>query len=365
MAVNDRISVLPPPSDNSLKRLGDFDLCDLESVWLILSGASVIDWQRISYQTEELARQFLDAQLFDLTLEADRARMAHIKSGAIDFLRRQFDFPIPRPLQQADMLELLRVASSKGHRQLCACIILKAMHIIHHVDARELQYSIALSDQDLFRLVEERVYRLVGQMLAEGLPITEFVGGRKRRDSIYSKLLSKREAHASTVYDKQRFRIVTRSIDDIMPVLLYLSQRLFPFNYVVPNESINTLIHFRNYCENNPHLRSLSRRMKGAVGDDLSLSDNRFSAESYRIIHFVVDVPVRVPDAILEAAPPHVRALGPIIFGLCEFQMVDCKTEDNNERGDASHASYKDRQRQAVRDRLRMGSASKRRPKKK
>ena len=54
-----------------------------------------------------------------------------------------------------------------------------------------------------FRLIEERVYRLVGQMLAEGLPITEFVGGRKRKDSIYTKLLSKREAHASAVYDKQ------------------------------------------------------------------------------------------------------------------------------------------------------------------
>ena len=196
-------------------------------------------------------------------------------------------------------------------------------------------------------------------MLAEGLPITEFVGGRKRRDSIYSKLLSKREAHASTVYDKQRFRIVTRTIDDIMPVLLYLSQRLFPFNYVVPNESINTLIHFRSYCDANPHLSALSKRTKAAVGDELNLSDNRFSAESYRIIHFVVDVPVRVPESIIEAAPEHVRALGPIIFGLCEFQMVDTTTEDNNERGDASHASYKDRQRQAVRDRLRMGSAGK------
>jgi uncharacterized protein (TIGR04552 family) len=191
-------------------------------------------------------------------------------------------------------------------------------------------------------------------MLAEGLPITEFVGGRKRRDSIYTKLLSKREAHASAVYDKQRFRIVTRSKDDMLPVLLYLAHNLFPFNYVVPGESINTIFHFKSYCDLHPHLHALARKLE--IGDDLTLGDNRFSAQDYRIIHFVVDVPVRVPEAILASAPPDLRALGPIIFGLCEFQMVDSATEEANEKGDASHASYKERQREAVIRRLKLGS---------
>ncbi len=348
---------LPSPAQRAMspiKRLGDFSLMDLGSVWLILQGQSVIDWQRLELTSEEDARLFLETQELDLGLDGDVQRIETIKASAVDFLRRQLEFPIPRPLEQASVVELLRIASGKGHRQLCACVILKAMHIIHHVEARELQYSLALADQDLFRLIEERVYRLVGQMLAEGLPITEFVGGRKRRDSIYTKLLSKREAHASAVYDKQRFRIVTRSRDDILPVLLYLTQNLFPFNYVVPGESINTIFHFKSYCDKHAHLHALARRLE--IRDDLTVGDNRFSADDYRVIHFVVDVPVRVPEAILATAPPDQRALGPIIFGLCEFQMVDSATEEANEKGDASHASYKERQKEAVMRRMKLGA---------
>lgn len=338
-----------------MKRLGDFSLADLRAVSMMLQGESVIDWRRLELQTEDDARLFLSTQEFDLARAQDRQRIETIKASAIDYLRRQVDFPIPKPVADASTLELLQLASGKGHRQLAACVVLKAMHIIHHVEARELQYSLALSDQQLFRLIEERVYRLVGQMLAEGLPITEFVGGRKRKDSIYTKLLSKREAHASAVYDKQRFRIVTRTREDILPVLLYLTHNLFPFNYVVPGESINTIFHFRSFCEQNPHLLALARRL--GIGDDLTPSDNRFSADSYRTIHFVVDVPVRVPDAILATAAPEQRKLGPVVFGLCEFQMADSATDEANEKGEASHESYKERQRLAVMRRLELGQA--------
>ncbi len=328
---------------------------DLESVSLILQGSSVIDWRRLAFEDDDDAAGFLRAQAFEPNDDRDLFRLDQIKESAVEYLRRNFDFPIPRPVERAPLVELLRVASGKGHRQLCACAILKAMHIIHHVEARELLYSLALSDQDLFRLIEARVYRLVGHMLSSGLPITEFVGGRKRRDSIYTKLLSKPDAHASAVYDKLRFRIVTRTREDILPVLLFLSQHLFPFNYVVPGESINTIFHMKSYAEDDGHLRTLVPQSQVNVAHGLNLSDNKFSADTYKIIHFVVDLPVRVPDDVLMAAPPPVQALGPILFGLCEFQMVDRETEERNEHGDASHASYKERQRQAVMNRLKLG----------
>jgi len=341
-----------------LKSLGEFSLTDLESVWLILRGGSVIDWRRLHFQDEAEADAYLASQGYDADRRGDRDRLAQIKAAAIDYLRRQFDFPIPRPVERASVVELLRVASGKGHRQLCACAILKAMHIIHHVEARELLYSLAMSDEELFRLVEQRVYRLVGQMLSDGLPITEFVGGRKRRDSVYTKLLSKREAHASAIYDKLRFRIVTRSKDDLLPVLLYLGRHLFPFNYVVPGETINTMFQFRSYCRDHPHLSALLKKVQQDVADDLKVSENQFSAESYRILHFVVDLPVRVPDDVMLRVAPRVRALGPVVFGLSEFQLVDQQTEEANELGDASHASYKARQREAVMDRLKLGARS-------
>ncbi|MFO0758691.1 MAG: TIGR04552 family protein [Byssovorax sp.] len=350
------------PGVGRLKPIDELTLMELESMRLILRGDSVVDWHRLHFEDEASARAFLESQEFHPDEPADRARLESIKNEAIAYLRRHFEFPIPSPVARASVEELLMLASGKGHRQMCACTILKAMHTIHHLDGRELLFSIPMSDQDVFHLVEEKIYRVIGGMLAAGFPITEFVGGRKNKDSLYTKLLSKSDATAAAIYDKLRFRIVTRSTDDILPVLLYLSERLFPFNYVVPGESINTIFHFRSYCEGRPHLRPMIKEFQTGVDDELTLSDNTFSDQSYRVIHFVVDLPVRLPPDIMEQAPPAAWALGPIIFVLCEFQLIDRVTEAANELGNASHAKYKERQKHAVMRRLKLGTRSMKEP---
>jgi uncharacterized protein (TIGR04552 family) len=217
-------------------------------------------------------------------------------------------------------------------------------------------FRLPVSDRDLFHFVEEKVYRVVGTMLSEGFPITEFIGGRKNLDSTYTKLLSKPEATAAALYDKLRFRIVTRTRDHLLPVLLYLTERLFPYNYVVPGQSTNTIFHFRTYCESNSHLKKMVDRFQGELDDELTPGDNRFSAPTYRVIHFVTDVPLRVPPHLMELAPPGSEALGPIVYMLCEFQLLDAESEGANEGGEASHEAYKARQRDAVRRRLRLGA---------
>ncbi|HEX9296899.1 MAG TPA: TIGR04552 family protein [Polyangiaceae bacterium] len=339
-----------------LKRLDNFTRFDLEAVALILRGASVIDWHRLHISTIEEAHEVIAAQELSPDDPRDRERMEHLKGEAISYLRRHFEFPIPKPIEQASPEDLLLVASTKGHRQVCACSVLKAMHIIHHLDGRELLFTLPLSDQEVFHLVEEKVYRVIGGMLSAGFPITEFVGGRKNKDSLYTKLLSKQDTIAAAIYDKLRFRIVTRTQEDILPVLLYLSHRLFPFNYVIPAESVNTIFHFKSYCEKVPHLAAMIGDMQTALGDDLNPGDNRFSADNYRTIHFVVDLPVRLPRETLELAPSHARTLGSIVYVLCEFQLIDQDTEAANELGEASHARYKERQKSAVMRRLKIGS---------
>ncbi|NUP06554.1 MAG: TIGR04552 family protein [Polyangiaceae bacterium] len=338
-----------------LKRLDEFTPHDLESVRLLLRGDSVIDWHRLNLESEEEARALLEAHEFRPSLAQDRARLDTIRNEAVNYLRRQFDFPIPKPVEDATVEELMLMASGKGHRQTCACAILKAMHIIHHLDGRELLFCLPMSDQDVFHLVEEKVYRVVGGMLSAGFPIVEFVGGRKNKDSLYTKLLSKRDASASQIYDKVRFRIVTRTRDDILPILLYLTQNLFPFSLTLGGESINTIFHFRRYCLDHPHLRSMSKDFQTGADDAFTPSDNQFSDESYRVIHFVVDLPVRLPEETMELAPPSAWSLGPIVFVLCEFQVLDRQTELGNEQGEASHEKYKERQRHAVKRRLKIG----------
>ncbi len=338
-----------------LKRLDEFTLTDLEAVALILRGESIIDWYRLNIQTPQEARQFLAAQELLADDALDRERMDHLRREAVSYLRRQFKFPIPKPIELASPEELLLVASGRGHRQMCACSLLKAMHIIHHLDGRELLFMLPLSDQEIFHLVEEKVYRVVGGMLSAGFPITEFVGGRKNKDSLYTKLLSKQGTIAAAIYDKLRFRIVTRTAADILPILLYLSHRLFPFNYVIPGESVNSVFHFKSFCESHAHLRGLLADLQTGMGEDLTPGDNRFSAGTYRTVHFVVDMPIRLPKELLELAPHQARNLGAIVFVLCEFQLVDQDTEEANEVGEASHSRYKQRQKTAVVRRLKIG----------
>jgi hypothetical protein len=91
------------------------------------------------------------------------------------------------------------------------------------------------------------------------------------------------------------------------------------------------------------------------VDDAFTPSDNLFSDESYRVIHFVVDLPIRLPEETLELAPPAAWSLGGIVFVLCEFQIVDQATEQRNEQGNASHEKYKERQKHAVKRRLKIG----------
>ena len=338
--------------EERLKRIDEFSLADLEAVRLLLRGDSVIDWHRLNFESEEQARDFILAQELRPDDPADRARMEAIKNEAVSFLRRHFEFPIPKPIERASAEELMMIASSSGHRQMCACTVLKCMHIIHHLEGRELLFMLPLSDQEVFHLVEEKVYRVIGSMLAGGFPITEFVGGRKNKDSLYTKLLSKQETAAAAIYDKLRFRIVTRSFDDVFPVIQYLGKKLFPFNYSIPGQSINSMFHFKQYASKFPNLKTMLPEMQAGKDDDFTPSDNHFSAENYRIVHFIVDMPVRLSRQVLERAPSSAWSLGPVIF---VFQIIDRDTEAKNEHGEASHAKYKERQKKAVMRRLQLG----------
>jgi uncharacterized protein (TIGR04562 family) len=74
------------------------------------------------------------------------------------------------------------------------------------------------------------------------------------------------------------------------------------------------------------------------------------------VVHFVVDMPIRLPDEMLRQASPAARALGSVCFVQTEFQIIDRDSEQVNELGDASHAAYKERQKQAVMRRLKVGT---------
>ncbi len=339
------------------KTLSDFELADLEAVRLVLRGGSVIDWHRLNFSSDNAIQEYIHAHELDLSDPWDQVRFDCVKRTAIQYLRRNFEFPIPKPVEQSSLPELLQLASSKGHRQLCACSILKVMHIIHHLEARELLFVLPASSQELFHLVEQKIYRVVGMMMTAGLPVLEFIGGRKNKDSLYTKLLSKQETIAAQIYDKLRFRIVTRSTRDIFLIIHALCRDLFPFSYVIPGESTNTLLNFRDLGNQHPTLQALIPHLQLNLDLEQSAASvsNDFTANTYRTVHFVVDMPVRLSEEFWRRVPTAARELGRIIFVQVEFQMVDSETEQRNEEGEASHDAYKKRQKAAVSRRLKLG----------
>lgn len=340
-------------------RLPDrFTLADVEMMRAILHGTSVIDWHRIALPDAESVREFLKVHELDVDVAEDQERMEQVKREAIAYLQNNFDFPVPGAVRKLTVPELLSLAAGRGHRQFCACVILKVVHIIHHLQGRELLVMLPMSDAEVFRFVEEKVYRVVGEMMGEDRPVSRFLGGRKHRDSLYTKLLSKRESIAAQIYDKLRFRVIVRTPEDLAPTLNFLSRKLFPFNYVIPGESKNNLIHLRKVARGAPAMNPLLDAAQGEpepLEAEVTLVDNKFSAPSYRVVHFVVDLPVRVPRSVFDRAPPAARGLGRVVFVLAEFQIVDESTAVENEAGEASHAQYKERQKRAVMERLRMG----------
>ena len=211
----------------------------------------------------------------------------------------------------------------------------------------------------MYHAIELKVMKVVEELRAEGYPIVEFEWSRKSLDSMISKLVAKRTTLAASIYDKLRFRMIVRKRSDLLPVMAALHQRLIPFNYVIPGESVNHLIPFEELESSESHSRELGLLADVALEKEqvrsAELPVNEFSAPNYKIINFVADLPVRVESF---GAEPH-QDFGHVVFVLTEFQMADKQTSMDNELGDNNHASYKLRQHDRVRKRLIRGRKSK------
>ncbi|MCU0664090.1 MAG: TIGR04552 family protein [Myxococcota bacterium] len=335
-----------------------FGLFDLELVRLVLQGASVLDWQRLTLPRSEIPA-YLTSSGLDLDEPSDVALVARIRDEAVLYLRETMSFPVPSPLRRAGLPELLTTAAdeSNRHRSMCACTLLKVMHVLNHFDAAEARKALAITENELFREAERRIYRIVSTMMAEGLPVVEFSGGRKMRHSMITKLLSKASPLSAQLFDRLRFRIITNTHDDLLPVIGFLGRNLFPFNYVVARESYDTLLHFDEYCDTVPRLARLKEQQQPLpMACRQSDESNRHSSRSFKIVHWIADMPLRVPNFETafegDGIDPVAR---PIVYVRTEFQILDRRSHRENEEGEAAHDAYKGRQKEAVSSRLKTG----------
>jgi uncharacterized protein (TIGR04552 family) len=323
---------------------GELTLADVAAVRLMLRGDSVIDWHHLSFTDHAEVDRFLRLNEFDPESDDEMGRLEDLRADAVDYLSRAFAMAIPDEIA-ADLAarDLFLVASSQGPHQKWACVVLKVMHIIHHINGRAGLLKMSVSDEIIFREIELKVMQVVEQLRAAGASISEFEWSRKPFDSQITKLLAKRSTLAANIYDKLRFRLIVPHKDDLVPMLATLTRQLIPFNYVVPGESVNQLVDIRQVVH-----RARLASVNGAQVPELPF--NEFSGPDYKIVNFVADLPLRVER--LMPKPDIPPDLAHVVFVLTEFQIADKTTSVRNEQGDSSHEAYKQRQHDRVRMRL-------------
>ncbi len=315
---------------------------DILEIRHLIRGGSIIDWQRLYFRNSAQVDEFLRVSQYDPDNILDMERMAEIHRGSVRYIRSALGIDIPGNLERPHRLQdIFLVASNPGEFRAKTCMLLKVMYVINHLEARELFYHLPVSEREFFARVERRVSSTVNRMLEQGFPIETYQASQKTKDSLITKLLSKRKNTAAQVFDRIRFRIITAQRSGLLPILIYLKTHLIPFPYVIPGESTNTIAPvsrlFRE-AMGGIHLREEDRDFGPHT------AHNPFSHRDFRVISMVVDIPVRVDDLADAASRRLLTKFGHIVFIPTEFQIFDKASYFLNESGPAAHEHYKARQ---------------------
>jgi len=329
-------------------------LQDAEAVRLLLTGDSVVDWQRLAFADRDAVDRFLEVQGLDMGHPEDRERLRYVFNESVSYLEEHLHLRFPAELRNPDDVRTVFLWASQygGFRrtQILSCVILKLMHVIHHMEAADLKFKTAISEEALLELAHRQILASARAMQEEGLKVLAFYGSRKSRSSVITKLLAKREAVAATIFDKLRYRIVVETEDDLIPALAWITRHVFPFNYVIPNQSHNNLLPLTDLLAALPEADREAFQQLDV--EDEQGPKNEFSGRSYRTINWIVDYPVRIPASVPGTFG---FELGRVVFVMVEFQILDEVTARRNEEGDNAHDLYKARQHRVVAARLKRG----------
>lgn len=332
---------------------------EVERVRLVLRGGSVLDWRRLNVRSRAECDALLRVNGFDPEGHEDASHLAEIRRTAMEYLEECHGFTFSPEIYGAESTcdLMLMAAGSQPVLRRQACTVLKVMHVVHHVDARELKSRLNISDHELYHLVEEKTARVVEEMKGLGYPVIDCQCSRKTFYSIITKLLSKREGNRAPLYDMIRFRIVTATVEEIVPVVAYLSSHLFPFHCTIPGESHNTIFDFRDFLRSHPRISRMIPELQVDLDQEKEKPGppNPETSDTFRTVTFIVDLPLRLDDRQLAVWAPGQSLPSRVVHVCAEFQIVDQASQLGNEQGDAAHDRYKARRLARVRERLLRG----------
>ncbi|MFW7378836.1 MAG: TIGR04552 family protein [Oligoflexus sp.] len=292
--------------------------------------------------------------------------------------------------------------------QIWACSVLRVMHTIAHIDGvQRLLDSVSARDQIIGRF-RGLIFRNDDGELCFGkkdlnvsLHHIEWKY-RKTRESMILKLLHKKANVAETIYDMIGVRIVTQRLCDAMVVVKFLrDHHVVSFANCNPSRARNTLIDVVDFRQNVEMLRRMLKNQQLSVQDFQTILEgttkaskhkatitNPHSSRGYRAIQLTCRQLIRyrdpsriwleklvhakkqgtvsgsvekVIDDILRLTgftAPHnhqrfeENAVETVGFFPFEIQIMDLKSFQQNNEGDANHLVYKKSQIRAARRRV-------------
>lgn len=328
-------------------------LFDLAQLRVVLTGESVIDGGRAWFRSREAVDEFLRLSGYDTDNPLDMSRLQELHEDAVAYLTEVHGYKLPIDIEEPADLHDLFLTASFGPQRLRrpACMTLKVMHILQHIAGRELAFNMPISEAQLLDRLNGKVFALIDRMRASKLGVREFAAGKKTRNSLVTKLLAKRDTLATHIFDRLRYRVVLETRENLVQALLLMVHELFPYNYVVPEQSLNGIIVPADLARVLDLPLDVVQSCWGGAGIQVGVDgqsptpQNEFSGKTYRCVNFVADIPVRIDDLAPDEAPA-------IAYVQAEIQLVDQETERSNNAGENAHPRYKARQRGRVQRRL-------------
>lgn len=347
----------------------------------VLLGESVIDTQTLFFDSKHTVDQFLRINGFEWAVDQDRQCLMSIHNEAISYTEALIEQKVDRCLASPDDLRdiFLIAAEAKGSKPIQisqfppvqempspnqACLLLKIMNIIHHINGHELLYGCSISRRHLAQKVDDKIGRELSRLKANGFPIISFGGGRKPKESLITKLLCKPSALASDINTWLRYKIVVREKIDLLNLIIELFSQILPFNYIFPQATVNQLVDpklIMNEGEIKTHkTRDIAQAIARSVNHILPHPPNEmdFTGVSYKVVKFCVDVPVTLDAYVTRLSDVYTRELGKIVFSPVEITMIDQATMQSNEEGENKHSRYKMRQKRGAFKRMICGRLS-------
>ncbi len=367
---------------------------------VVLGGGSPIDLDSLAIHSREAARDFALNYGYDLGIAAQRAHVMRVYEDALDFLEGVVldgtDLHVPPGLGGLeDPLDLLVWASERPttHRGRWACALLRVMHTLFHVDHNINLRSLPEIQRQVFSRYDRFLVREGGRLLLRGAYDVPLVAVERKenkdRVSMLLKMLHKPENVAETIYDQIGIRFVAEDHLGVLMVIRFLLDHhvLMP-THIKPSRSRNLMIDLQAleaWMQDLPPafcIQELSPERRRELSARLALKSpgegqNPFSSRDYAAVQFTARTLIRLPSPAtraLETLQERLQTMGDTevsdlaripeliqeteeftFFFAHEVQVMESSGFQSAQSGPASHAEYKQRQRDAARRRVLQG----------